>query len=120
MSNKTLATVMGVVLLAISLLGFINNPVLGLFQVNLTHNIIHLASGALAFVLLAQGESGSILYGKIMVVVYGLVTVLGFLLVPAGGLLLGIVEVNALDHVLHLLFTIVFAYIGFVNKPAVV
>ena len=118
MNNKTLVTLLGVVLLAIGLLGFINDPVLGLFDVNGTHNVIHLTSGALAFLLLARGEAGAILFGKIMAVVYGLVTVLGFIQVPDGGLLLGLVEVNTMDHILHLILTVIFAYIGFVNKPA--
>lgn len=119
MSNKTLVTVFSIVLIAVGLLGFVNNPVLGLFEVNLTHNLVHLLSGVLGFVLLMQSEAGAILFGKIMTVVYGLVTVLGFLLIPAGGLLLGLVQMNSLDHGLHLLLTVVFAYIGFINRPTV-
>jgi hypothetical protein len=118
MSNKTLVTVFSVVLIAIGLLGFVNNPVLGLFEVNLAHNLVHLLSGVLGFVLLMQGETGAVLFGKIMTVVYGAVTVLGFLLVPSGGLLLGLVQVNSLDHGLHLLLTVVFAYVGFINRPS--
>lgn len=120
MNNKTLVTVISVVLIVIGLLGFVNDPVLGLFDVNGAHNLVHLLSGGLGLFLSMRGEDGASLFGKIMTVVYGAVTVLGFLLVPTGGLLLGLVEMNSLDHGLHLLLTAVFAYIGFINRSSVV
>lgn len=117
MNNRTLVQIVSVVLIAIGLLGFVNDPVLGLFDVNAAHNIVHLLSGALGLFMITRGDDGAIAFGKLMTLVYGLITVLGFLLVPAGGLLLGIVEMNSLDHGLHLLLTVVFGYIGFINRP---
>lgn len=119
MSKKMLIQVVGAVFILIGLLGFLNDPILGLLEVDPVHNIIHLVSGAVAFYL-ARTEDGAITYGKVFAVVYGLVTVLGFLMVGADGRLLGLMDINMADNVLHLVLTALFAYVGFVpaKKPA--
>ena len=113
MSKKTLLLVVGVFNLIAGVLGFFNNPLLGLLAVNSVHNIIHLVTGA-AGLYGSQSEDKAVMVGKVFAVVYGLVTVLGFLLVPDEGLLLGLVEVNTADHFYHLLLTVLFGYVGFV------
>jgi hypothetical protein len=117
MSKKTLTQVSGAVFILIGLLGFAMDPILGLFGIDTMHNIVHIGSGILAFFLAAKGEDGAALFGKIMTVVYGLVTVLGFL-APVGFIdpqmkLLGLMDINGADNFLHLLLTALFAYIGF-------
>ena len=47
LNAKTAAVVLGIVFLAVGILGFFPNPLVsptGFFVVNTTHNIIHLAS----------------------------------------------------------------------------
>lgn len=117
MNKKLLAQAMAAVFILVGLLGFVNDPVLGLFEVDTIHNLIHLGSGILGFALLSRGTDGAVNYGRIMTVVYGLVTVLNFL-TPAGfiepeGKMLGFITTNMADAYLHLFFTAVFAYLGF-------
>ena len=109
MDKKTLSLVLGVVLVLVGLLGFVNNPVLGIFAVNGMHNVVHLLTGALAIYFATAGVKNLALYGKVFAVVYALVTVLGFIM---PGSVLGM-TVNGADNILHLLLTVVFAYIGF-------
>lgn len=111
MTKQELAYIGGVVFIAIGLLGFVNDPVMGLFDVDLMHNLVHLGSGVIGLYLASRGEAGAVLFGKGMAVVYGLVTVLGFL--QGEGQLLGLMAVNMADHLLHLALTAYFAYIGF-------
>ena len=108
---KSIVMVLGVVFVLIGILGFFNDPILGLFEVDAVHNIVHLLSGIVAIAMASRGEAGAIQYGKIFGVVYALVTVLGFIL--GSGLLLGLMEINGADNVLHLLLAIVLLYVGF-------
>ncbi len=111
---KNIMYVIGVVFVLLGLLGFVNDPILGIFEVDTVHNLIHLATGILALIFTAQGEAQGRKFFLIFGVVYALVTILGFL---GGDSVLGITVVNGADNVLHLLVTVVFLVIG-LKKPA--
>jgi hypothetical protein len=113
MNAKTAAIVLGVVFLAVGVLGFIPNPLIsptGLFVVNPLHNLVHLVSGA---VLLAGAYTslGASLALKIIGVVYAAVAVLGLL--SGGTMLLGLIAVNHADHWLHVALAVVILAAGF-------
>ena len=120
LNARTAAIVLGIVFLAVGILGFFPNPLIsptGLFVVNTMHNIVHLASGA---VLLAGAYTtfGAALALKIVGVVYALVAILG--LVMGGNMLLGLVAMNAADHWLHVALAVVLLAAGFLldEEPA--
>lgn len=122
MNKKLITQIFSAVFILLGLLGFVNNPIFGTFAVDTVHNIIHLATGILGFALLARGEDGAETFGKIMTFVYGLVTILGFIM-PVGMIeptdkLLGLFTINGADNYLHLVFTLVFAYLGFAGAPS--
>jgi hypothetical protein len=112
MSAKMAATVIGIGFVAVGLLGFFNNPVLGLFAVDTIHNLIHILSGV---VLLAGAYSslGSSMALKIVGIVYGIVAILGFFLVNDAGMLLGIFVVNNADKWLHVVLAVVILFAAF-------
>lgn len=120
MNKRKIAQLFGVVLVLVGVLGFIpaltpDGKLLGLFQVDLLHNIVHLATGAAALYLaMTMGEKGAVLFGKVFGVVYALVTVLGLLTGNALGLP-GIIPVNMADNLLHVALTAVFVYLGYIN-----
>jgi hypothetical protein len=122
-SAKTAATVIGAVFVLVGILGFVPNPLVsptGLFQVNTAHNLVHLASGA---VLLAGAYTtlGASLMLKVIGVVYAIVAILGFIM--GGPMLLGMVAVNAADHLLHVLLAVVILAAGFLlpeDQPSMV
>lgn len=111
---KTIMYVAGVVFIALGLLGFVNDPILGIFDVDAMHNIVHLVSGILAFVFASQGERQARMFSLVLGVVYALVTILGFM--TGEGKLLGLMTINGADNWLHLLFAVVFLYFG-LKKP---
>jgi hypothetical protein len=106
------AAILGAVLLLVGIIGFVNDPVLGLFNVNGLHNVVHLLSGAIG---IWAGVWGGILasrwFNKVFGIVYLLVAVLGFT-----GLLTGLLDVNAADNWLHVLLGIIPIGIGFWGK----
>jgi uncharacterized protein YacL len=117
---KKAATVVGAVFLLIGILGFVPGvtmesdgvkKLLGLFQVDATHNLIHILSG-LAFLAAAQKERWARLAFQVFGVVYALVTLIGFM-VGEGGSVLGLFHVNLFDNILHLVLAAAFLYLGF-------
>lgn len=121
MNKRVLTQWLGIVLLLVGVLGFIpalapHKNLFGIFHVDLLHNVVHILTGAAAvYLAMTQGERGSILFGKIFAVVYGLVTVLGLLTGHALGIP-GVIDVNMADNVLHIALTAVFAYIGYMKS----
>ena len=120
MNIKTIAMVFGVVLLGIGVLGFVpalvpGGNLLGIFQVNALHNIIHILSGAAALAAGLSSVDYSKLYFKAFGVVYGLVTILGFL--TGDGLIAGLLPVNMADNLLHVVIAGSALYLGFMAKP---
>ena len=115
---KKFVMALGVIFVVIGLLGFVNDPVLGLFEVDVVHNLVHLVSGILAFLFAAKGEMMAKKFARIFGVVYGLVAVLG--LVLPGETLLGLLEVNFADDLLHVAIAALFLYVGFGVKSGMV
>ena len=118
LNAKTAAIVLGVVFLAVGILGFIDNPLVsptGLFAVNPAHNLVHIVSGLvlLAGAYTALGAATSL---KIIGVVYAAVAVLG--LVTSGNMLLGVILMNAADHWLHVALAVVILAAGFLLEDA--
>lgn len=114
---KKAAIVFGVVFLLVGVLGFVPalNPdgnLLGLFHVNLLHNLVHLASGVVALLAGLYGAKAARLYFQVFGVVYGLVAVLGF--VYGDNAILGLVANNLADTLLHVLIAAAALLVGFV------
>jgi hypothetical protein len=77
---RAVASVFGVSFLAVGLLGFVLNPtggeLLGIFAVNVLHNLVHLLFGIFGIAAVLVGRSRIYLQG--VGVIYLLLTVLGF------------------------------------------
>lgn len=117
--------VFGVVFLALGVLGFIpaiapNGMLLGLFHVNVVHNIIHLVTGAAAL-LVAYSNCGCVTpqgFFQAFGIIYGLVAILGFWYGNAD--IFGVVANNIADAFLHLGIAAASLYLGFVYKDSII
>ncbi len=108
---KPLTWVLGVVLILVGVLGFfMPSPLLGIFAVDTVHNLIHVVSGAVALIAAGTGEQNSRMYLIVFGLIYGLVTVLGFVMESP---LLGLISVNMADNYLHLVIAAVSLAVGF-------
>lgn len=116
--TTTLAWVFGVVLTLVGILGFVpgitaDGMLLGIFEVDMLHSIVHIVSG-LAALAAAWGMYSSKLYFQVFGVVYAVVAILGFV---TGGALLFMT--NMADNLLHLVIAAAALYVGFmVKEPA--
>jgi len=108
------AYVFGAVLLLVGIIGFFvdssfdtgtavhGDKLLGIFEVNGIHNIVHIASGLF---LLAVAPKRATAKGGVLAfaLIYGLVTVIGLI---DGEDVLGLIPVNAEDNILHIVLTL--------------
>ena len=119
MSLKKIAVIFGVVFVAVGVLGWVPavNPggkLLGLFDVNAAHNLVHLVTGIIAILAGMSSDKASKLFFQVFGVIYALVAVLGFY--SGDQPLLGIVSNNSADCVLHVVIAVVALYLGFGMK----
>jgi hypothetical protein len=87
--NKLVAMVLGIVLVLVGILGFAIVPtaggkLLGIFGVNMLHNVVHLLTGGvlLAAAFIDNGRNAR-LTNMVLGVVYALVAILGFVQIQA-------------------------------------
>ena len=121
---QKLAGVFGVIFILIAVLGFISpggmvmtvepttGMVLGIFPVNLLHNIVHLAFGVWGLVA-SRSWSGSKSFFTAAGFIYVVLTCVGFLS-PTG---FGLVPLGGADVGLHAVLAIVMLGLGLTAKP---
>lgn len=98
--QKTYAMVIGVVLVLLGLVGFVNHPILGIFGVNTAQNLLHLVAGALILWLAMKGSAKATnMWTGIIALVVG---ILWFAEEFDGGLLNKIFGINAAISYLHI------------------
>ena len=111
--TKSVTWILGIVLVLIGVAGFFTNGMLLVFQVDTVHNIVHLLSGVVGIAAAASGDKYSRLYLIGFGLVYGLVTIVGFV---NGGDILGLFTVNDADNYLHAAIAVVSLGVGFGSK----
>src|SRR5262245_38867080 len=118
MTSKSAALIIGIIFIAVGLLGFVPNPIVGaenaLFHTDTIHNLVHIISGALFVYVSMSMPARASLVLKVFGVVYFLLGVWGmFILGPDGmGSLLGFLHVNAYDNYLHIALGVVIFLAG--------
>lgn len=129
MGSRYFALVVGIVYLLVGLLGFIPGLVsaytgpdlavsagagnlMGLFPINIVHNIVHLAIGAWG-IASYRSISGSVAFARGLAILYGLLAILGLLPAPFSTTF-GLVPIHGTDVALHAVTALAAAYFGFV------
>ena len=130
MNVRYFALVLGIIFLLVGVMGFIpalvthpadmhnvtvhanHGYLLGVFPVNILHNIVHLLFG-LWGVLAYRSFDGSRVYARSVAVIYALLAIMG--LIPAGNLntTFTLIPIHGNDVWLHALIAVAAAYFGF-------
>jgi len=111
---KTILYVLGAVLTVVGIIGFVNDPVLGVFEVDTLHNFVHLVSGVIFLGVAAFASAQVQMTAKTFGIIYAVIAVLGFTI--PGDTILGLVEGNLADHVLHAALALALLYGGFMGE----
>jgi hypothetical protein len=136
MDTRRFALILGIAFLVVGTLGFIpgvtrmhaehrdlsihgpgHGDLLGLFHVNLLHNLLHIAFG-IAGVACAQSLPLARGYARFVAVAYGLLTILGLIPTANTNNLWGLAPIHGHDVWLHLVIAAAAAYFGFVRPAA--
>ena len=129
MTVRNFALVFGMIYLAAGVLGFVpgilwpappdappvsinafHGYILGLFAVNVLHNLVHVAIGAWG-IAAARMTSHARVYARTLAVFYGLLAVMG--LIPALHTTFGLIPIHGHDVWLHAATALVAAWFGF-------
>lgn len=84
---------------------------LGLFPVNVVHNLIHLAFALWGFFAFFTGIAAARGYLRSVAVIYGVLVVMGF--IPGLDTVFGLVPIHGNDIWLHALLAVVAGVVGF-------
>ncbi|WP_345217718.1 DUF4383 domain-containing protein [Georgenia halophila] len=128
-AHQWLALVVGVLYLAVGILGFFDTGFTGstgfneddpsqtlwVFGINPLHNIVHVVVGGLGMVLWSRPRSARV-FGWILVVGYGATAVYGFLVVDSSGA--NLLNINMADNWLHVGSVVVGLLIALWPRPA--
>lgn len=109
MNTRAASLIIGVVFIAVGLLGFIPNPIVGdshdaIFHADAVHNMVHIISGALFLTVALAAPARAGLFLKVFGVVYLLLGIIGLVTIGSEGMteLLGFLPVNGADNYLHM------------------
>jgi hypothetical protein len=118
--NQSVAKLFGVVFILVGVIGLFSGSMnmttgmeLGLFPVNLLHNLVHILIGIWGLAA-ARTASGATAYCKQAGVLYLLLTIIGF--IPSLTLQLeSLVPLGGNDRFLHLVLALILLYFGFMG-----
>ncbi len=133
MKTRYFAMVIGIVYLLVGVMGFVpafrtmdashtmpnlavnatNGFLVGLFPINVLHNIVHLLVGVLG-VGMASKFATAQAFSRGLAIFYGLLAVMG--LIPVLNTTFGLIPIFGADVLLHAVSALVAAYFGFVAK----
>lgn len=127
MTTKTASLIFGILFLAVGLLGFVPNPIVGddhnaIFHADAVHNSVHIISGILFLLVALAAPARAGLFLKIFGAVYLLLGILGLATIGSEGMteLLGFLPVNGADNYLHIGLGILILLAGFLPDGVVV
>lgn len=132
-TSRRIAMILGIVFLLAGIAGFIpgltqphTNPdmavtaglgtLLGLFAVNILHNLVHLLFGVWGLIA-SKSDAAARTFGKVVFFSYALLAVMGLISAMRLNTLFGLVPLYGHDIWLHGLLAAGGAYLGF-SKPA--
>jgi len=120
------AGVIGGVLLLVGILGFFYSAsfgdpgevdaVLGVFDVNAWHNIVHILTGALGLLAFRAGPEASRIFALAFGLVYLVVAIWGLILGDNESIL-GFLPVNTEDNILHVILAVLGIGAYLASKP---
>ena len=123
MSAKKLSLLFGVVFIAVGLLGFVSNPIIGIsenaiFHADTMHNIVHIVSGVLFLLVALAAPASSRRFLLLFGIVYFLIGIMGFFTMGTTGMgeVLGFLHVNGADNYLHVGLGLIIFIAGIASK----
>jgi hypothetical protein len=126
MTAKSLAILFGVIFIAVGILGFIDNPIVGsstdaIFHADAFHNYVHIGSGVLFLLVALASPAAASGFMIFFGIVYLAIGVFGLTTIGEQGMtkLFGLLHVNGADNYLHIALGLVILLAGIVTRRVV-
>ncbi len=123
MSAKSVAILIGLVFVAVGILGFIDNPIVGdspdaIFHADTVHNIVHIVSGVLFLFIALVKPSAARGFLVTFGIIYLVIGIIGLTSIGTEGMgtILGFLHVNGADNYLHVGLGLVILLMGFLSR----
>jgi hypothetical protein len=120
MNTRSASILIGIIFIAVGILGFFDNPVVGtsenaIFHADSFHNTVHIVSGALFLLIAMAAPSKAGLFLKIFGLVYLLLGIIGLTSIGDEGMteIFGMLHVNGADNYLHIGLGVLILLAGF-------
>lgn len=111
---RPLTWLLGIVLLVVGILGFfMPSPLLGIFETDMRHNLVHVVSGVAGLLLVNMGQAMARMFLIVFGIVYLIVAVVGYVQETT---VLGIIGVNMADNILHAVIAALCLVVGFSSR----
>ena len=113
---RTLAIIVGLALIGFGIVGFMpsittDDMIFGMFKTNTAHNVVHIASGAIAIWTGLASSYAAKLFFAIFGIIWSLVAIVGFM--HGDQNILGLIANNRANSWLHLAMGVVSLFLGF-------
>lgn len=109
--TKSTLNILGIVLIILGVLGCLHNPILGIMEASVTHNVVHLLSGLFALCFARRSVARQKKFARALGIIYGVLGIVG-LMFPHQ-MMLDFIGIDVIGSILHLIIAIVCIYIGF-------
>jgi hypothetical protein len=110
MNGQGVLRILGIIFLALGVIGFFNDPVFGIFEVNTMHNVVHLLLGGIALYCSSSRDKTAV-GGKILTFA-NILLIVSMMPVSSHQMVMGL-DVNPADHLLHIPFLLASIWVGF-------
>ena len=139
MTTRYFALILGIVFLLVGVMGFIpafvthpagmdmhnvtvhanHGYLLGIFPVNLLHNLVHILFGVWGLAAYATGFDASRVYARGVAIIYALLALMGLIPTANMNTTFGLIPIHGNDVWLHALIAVAAAYFGWavVREP---
>jgi len=132
MNNRNFALILGIAFTLVAILGFLHvgtfpmhthpsvtvqtgeGKLLGMFPVNVLHNLVHLLFGVFGILAFLGGIRPSIVFNRVVCVAYLLLAILGMLPNGMFQTTFGLIPIQGNDIWLHALIGLAAGFFGFV------
>lgn len=104
---KTTSIVFGIIFVIAGLLGFVNNPIFGIFAADTVSSILHIIVGIVLLAMASKPSAVGTL--KTIGILYVIFAIIGFI---SGSSVLGLFVVNGAANWLYLVLGIIIAVMG--------
>lgn len=103
--------IIGIIVALAGIIGFFNNPVIGILETNTIQNVVYIILGLL---ILMSTMKGHMMVTKIIGIIFAVLGILGFVL--SGDTVIGLVESTTNVNSFNLIVGIIVLLIAFMNK----